>query len=66
MKFKIEIDCSNAAFDYCPGVELARIMKIISAQVYGLNSGHNESSPIYDINGNRVGAWQTVFERNEQ
>jgi len=52
MKFKLEIETDNAAFEDGPESEVARILRALAARI------ENEfcmSQPVFDINGNRVG-----------
>ena len=51
MKFKIEIECDNAAFDE-PYEELARILRDLADDI---EESVHLAHPIFDINGNRVG-----------
>jgi len=58
MKFTLTINCDNAAFEYCPSVEVASILKHVSERVYmnpNFSAGH--SQPIRDLNGNTVGSF---------
>lgn len=56
MKFKLEIDCDNAAFDDAPRQEIERILEKLTRDV--LAWGLLGTIPLYDTNGNRVGrAW---------
>ena len=52
MKVKIEIECSNAAFDDLPGVEVSRILEDLAENI---NFSGLEDGSIHDINGNTVG-----------
>ena len=56
MKFRCEIDMSNAAFDENREFELCRILTMIVRQVREGQTGMG----LKDSNGNRVGQW--VFE----
>ncbi len=56
MKFKLEIDCDNSAFDDDRNAEVRRIL-----QAVGNNMPQAQiSAPLYDANGNRVGSAQWV------
>lgn len=63
MKFKLEIECDNAAFSAdegadCPtGSEVARILERVAAQILRTDV---MNSPVLDTNGNVVGRWQFV------
>ena len=51
MKFTLNIDCNNAAFEGDTDAEVARILKEVAEKIEGGAS----SGTISDINGNRVG-----------
>lgn len=51
---RIEFATDNAAFEEAPATEAARILKAIARQI---ETGAAFDGTIYDINGNRVGAW---------
>jgi hypothetical protein len=57
MKFVVEIDCDNAAFEAEEGddvgraTEVARILEVAADKVRNMY----ESVTLYDINGNNVG-----------
>jgi hypothetical protein len=60
MEFTARISMDNAAFDDCPGSELARILREIARQV---ERGESEiSREVTDINGNHVGRF-TIAKR---
>jgi hypothetical protein len=52
MKFKIEIDCGNAAFEDDATGEVARILRSLADR---LERGMAASFPLHDFNGNKVG-----------
>lgn len=60
MKFKVEINCDNAAFDDNPADEIGRLLHDLAVKA---KRGHISISgymslPISDVNGNIVGrAW---------
>ena len=56
MKFKLNIDCENAAFDSNDGTEIARILRVVAETVdkYGLPAMYQN---IYDANGNKTGSY---------
>jgi len=59
---RIEIATENAAFylhDHAPGYELARILRDVANRI---EAGATEG-PIYDVNGNKVGRYDTILER---
>lgn len=56
---KITIRTSNAAFNICPNVEIARIFNVLAEKVGG---GREIPRFIYDINGNKVG----LIDRDEE
>ena len=56
MKFTLEIDCGNAAFDDDLPAEIARILRVVANElprVYPEQYGR-----LRDANGNAVGVWQ--------
>jgi hypothetical protein len=68
MKFKLEIDMGNAAFDTseegndaCNGIEVARILRDLAKQVdSGVNLESGMGRKVYDYNGNKVGGWEVT------
>ena len=54
MKFKVEIESGNAAFESFADKETARILRELADRIE--NTGDNEGV-CRDINGNRVGEW---------
>jgi hypothetical protein len=57
MKFVLEIECDNAAFDDDPKRELARILHEQAAKL-GHWAGDGSTKwrdHLYDVNGNKVG-----------
>lgn len=56
MKFKLEFDMDNAAFDDRPELESQRILYIVAREI---NAGFVERK-ILDINGNTVGSWEII------
>ena len=59
MKFKLEIDCNNAAFEDNPAGEIARILRQLSEGVESSEGvGWSRHWQLCDVNGNVVGgAW---------
>jgi len=55
MKFKLEFDMDNAAFEHYPEYEMERILKEVKGQIG--NRYDRIDIPIFDINGNRIGVW---------
>ncbi len=53
MRFTLEIECDNDAFEPSPKMEIARIL---CATVKRIKSGA-DSGPLFDENGNKVGKW---------
>lgn len=57
MKFTLEVDCDNAAFDDGNhGAEVARILRQVAEHVEHTASGVRFDVPLFDINGNQVGS----------
>jgi hypothetical protein len=58
MKYSIQIDCDNAAFEEDAYAEIARILK---DEIESLENRIDRrlstrwSNPLFDVNGNRVG-----------
>lgn len=55
MKFTVEIECDNAAFEAGPNEEIARILRDL-ADTLEAHPAAGGAFPLRDINGNRVGA----------
>lgn len=62
MKFVLNIDCGNAAFDPDPVPEVARILREVADR---LESGAfpRNSVNVRDINGNTVGTFRLTGRR---
>jgi hypothetical protein len=65
MKFIVEIDCDNAAFEGDPMWEVARILK---EQATKLERWLGDAEPVLkdtlkDINGNKVGTASFVYNK---
>lgn len=52
MRFTIDIECNNSAFDPDPWPELARILRDMAGQ---LEERHPDYMTLRDVNGNAVG-----------
>lgn len=58
MKFVMEFDCDNAAFEEGMATEIARILRRVATSVeHGNLPDTGDVSSIRDINGNRIGEW---------
>ena len=56
MRYFLELDLDNAAFEDNPGLEVARILREVADRVDGYSFRNPRTvSPLRDINGNRVG-----------
>lgn len=56
MRFKVTIDCDNAAFGDDPAIEVARILRELSQEVDdGTPVPPRGAKRLHDFNGNRVG-----------
>ena len=53
--FKLEFSTDNAAFDDCPGDEIARILHHCADRIEYLVNGEGAQWLVYDTNGNRIG-----------
>ena len=51
MKYQIEIETDNTAFDDYPKLEVARILKDLAGKA---EAGYSLNIPLYDLNGNKV------------
>ncbi len=60
MKFKIEIECNNAAFGDLPGFEVARLLRGVADEVDERDILPGETGPLRDYNGNRVGFYRAA------
>lgn len=62
MKFKLDIDCDNAAFDDDFYGELQRILLDVRGDIRYLvgRPGRMEDGNIRDSNGNTIGKWELV------
>jgi hypothetical protein len=56
MKFKLEIELDNAAFDNDPMSEVQRLLLIAAAR---LELGETAWNGLRDVNGNLVGSYKT-------
>ncbi|HEV2530938.1 hypothetical protein [Phenylobacterium sp.] len=59
--FRLEIDTHNAAFDDGAASEVARILRQVAKRI---EAGELEGEP-WDVNGNRVGAFELNSRRRE-
>lgn len=58
MRYFIEIDTDNAAFEDATGPEVARILREIAERVEGYSFDEQNAGvrfPVRDVNGNRCG-----------
>lgn len=61
MKFKLEIDMVNAAFDGNPSRELARLLTVLVGNIKRRPAIRKlDEGRFTDINGNRVGTWEVT------
>lgn len=54
MKFILEIDCDNAAFEPDAKREIARILRRAASKI----DDNDSYQHLRDINGNKVGKWE--------
>lgn len=59
MKFKLEIDMGNAAFEDYPD-ELPKLLELMALLARGNKWIKGDSGPLFDTNGNKVGAWEVT------
>lgn len=62
MKFTVQLDCDNFAFDEAPTDEVARILQNLAKRLE--REGLQWVVGLTDLNGNRVGEarWEGKFE----
>lgn len=68
MKFKLEIDCDNAAFQGEYGDEaVTEVSDILSRLAFQLVAGdaNREAGNLHDSNGNFVGYWTFTEEQED-
>jgi len=55
--FKLHFETGNAAFDDCPAIKIARILRAVAREVETgwIASAGGGNSPIHDANGNTIG-----------
>ncbi len=54
MKFTLEMECDNEAFEANHAMEISRILQ---SAIKRIKSG-SDSGPLFDYDGNRVGTWR--------
>jgi len=61
MKFTLEIECGNAAFEPSEtgvsGDEIARILTVAAQELTWKRKGMGDERSLRDVNGNTVGKW---------
>lgn len=57
MRFRLEFDMNNSAFEPDAATEVGRILRKITTAV---EDDGEFGAPIRDVNGNRIGVWQVV------
>lgn len=58
MPLRLHIETDNAAFsDDDGGPELARILRDLARKISDAAAGYDDSGPVIDSNGNKVGRW---------
>jgi len=59
MKFTLEVNLDNAAFEEAPGNgELARILEWVADELKAMPRRTRVESLVHDLNGNTVGSWR--------
>lgn len=57
-RFELGLDLAGAAFQDGESSEIARILRVVAAKIEANGVvDFGDPSPIYDVNGNRVGEW---------
>lgn len=59
-KLRIELDCSNSAFEGAPGYEVSRILKTIIKATESGNLADLNGKRLMDVNGNTVGKVEVI------
>ena len=57
MQVNIQFNTDNSAFDDTPEIEVSRILRALAGRIRA--DGIPEELPIIDINGNRVGQFES-------
>lgn len=60
MKFKLEINMDNAAFEPAPEFQLIEILHRLTARFERIAVTAEGSGNILDSNGNKVGTWEVA------
>jgi hypothetical protein len=66
MKFKLEFDLDNAAFDFGHGVdgrdgsEVAKVLYNTHREVQHAALSEGDGGKIRDVNGNQIGKWEVA------
>lgn len=55
LRFRLELEASNAAFDDAPASEIARILRDAADRIERDGEGAFGPAPLFDANGNKVG-----------
>jgi hypothetical protein len=58
MKFHLTIECDNPAFEDDPYAEIGRILAVVAENLADGLTADQQPYPLFDANGNRVGAWE--------
>jgi hypothetical protein len=66
LKFKLNIECGNAAFVDDQNAEIARILRAVAADLEADTSGRLYEQHFRDSNGNRVGSFKLFKGRAEK
>lgn len=60
MKFVLQFDMDNDAFQPHAAEECVRIMRAVAAGINDLSLLDKQPTRIRDVNGNAIGEWQVV------
>lgn len=55
--FQLHIHTDNAAFEDDAPQEVARMLRKLADRLDMTSAGNDDDGTLYDINGNKVGAW---------
>lgn len=62
MILQIRIEMDNAAFADANGFEAARILRQVAERIEARDIKPEDTGPLHDANGNRVGSWHVTGE----
>ncbi|TFH43869.1 MAG: hypothetical protein E4H01_11545 [Lysobacterales bacterium] len=63
--FTLSFTTENAAFDQLRLHEVARVLRDVADNCEARDVESSHSSPVFDINGNRIGEWQITSDDSD-